>query len=352
MLVNIKRTDLIEALENSIKAVSKKPQIEIIGYTHISCSDEIKITGYNLTLGIVSTVNGEVLQKGACCFEGATVLNFIKKCSEESVSLIVENNQMTITCGKPKLKLSVRDDSDFPILPDLKSTRRIEIQDLSDKISKVAFCTAENTQKPVMSGVNIKASNGILTMTGCDGNRFSVISEECEAANINITIPKNVIENIKSIVENKKISIDFDEKNIKIDIENITIYARLLSGEYLNLSSFISRSGGISFAANGKRVLEALERLSVIAEPSSPLVVKLEKDVMSLYCKTPKAELEELVTTDYKGEDLKIGFNFKYFFEAIKGTEEVNFDILNATSGLLIKEKNRVQMVLPVRIKA
>lgn len=352
MYVRINRNDLIEALDSTNRAVSKKPQVEIMGYTHIECSEIIKITGYNFDLGISVLVDGEVLHKGACCFLGATVLNFIKKCSDNTVELTVDNNQMIVACGKPKLKLAIKDDNDYPILPQLENATEFEIENLSDKIQKVAFCAAENAQKPILAGINLKISKDTLTMSGCDGSRLSSISEESKSDKVNITIPKSATEHIKAIIGNNKVTIKYDNKSLKITLDNTTLYARLMSGEYLDLSKITSRSGGVTFVVDGQKVSEAIERLSVVAESNTPLVVKLEPNLLSLYCSTPRAELEEYITTDYQGDELKMGMNFRYFAEAVKGTVKLTFDVLSANTGVIIREEDRVQMIMPVAVRA
>lgn len=351
MIVNIKRTDLIEALENTNRAISKKARVEIIGYTHIDCSDTIKITGYDLELGISVNIEGDILQKGTCCFDGTTVLNFVKKCSEDNVELTVDNNQMIVACGKPKLKLAVKDDNDYPMLPQLGDAKEFEIRNFSDKVQRVAFCVAENAQKPILSGVNLKISKNTLIMSGCDGTRLSSVTEQSLPAKVNITIPKSTAEHLKSIIGNDKVTVKFDNKSARIERGDVMVYTRLLTGEYIDLSKITSRNDGTTFSADGQKIFEAIERLSVVSESKTPLVVKLEPNLMSLYCKTDKAELEEYITTDYQGEELKMAFHFRFFAEAIKGTEKVTFDVLRANTGVIIREDDRVQMIMPVLMR-
>ncbi len=350
MLVTLKKTDLMEALEYTNRAVSKKPQIEIVGYTHIECADRVKLTGYNFDLGIVAHIDGDVLQKGSCCFEGETLLAFIKKCSDETVKLTVDNNQMTVACGKPSLKLTVLDDKDFPILPEPQNAEQVEMENLSDKIKRVAFCAAENKVKPILGGVNVKIAKNQMTMSGCDGNRLALISESVATGKVDITIPKATLDDLKAIVGNEKVYVKFDKKSAVIEMEDITVYFRLLAGDYVNLSQLLAKEDGVPFNIQGETVREAIERLSVIVDANTQLVVKLSEGLMRLYVKTSKAELEEYITTDYHGDDITIGVNFRYFSEAFKDSAATTVKIKNASSVITLRDANRVQMIMPLAI--
>ena len=105
------------------------------------------------------------------------------------------------------------------------------------------------------------------------------------------------------------------------------------------------------------RRIESLKRVSILSsEKARGVKFHFAEDLLELSSYNPDfGEAKEEFSVDYKGEDITVGFNYRFILEvlSILGSEEILFEMEDGVSPAIIRPGNDTQhtcVVMPMRI--
>ena len=186
-------------------------------------SDQIILTGSDSNVSIRSTiVRGELNQldidsTGSIVIESKYLLEIIRKMDCAMVELeLVDYSLVRISSDNGQFNLNGIQSNEYPNIDFSQPTNSFELKskDLKDIVSQTSFACSDKDTRPVLNGVNFKASNNTLYCSGTDSYRLArkVLPLQINHE-FNITIPsKSLNEVVRSINE--------DEESIHIYVDS------------------------------------------------------------------------------------------------------------------------------------
>ena len=85
-----------------------------------------------------------------------------------------------------------------------------------------------------------------------------------------------------------------------------------------------------------------------------PIVISITDNDLELTIRSSDGGLDELMDIEKEGKDVRIGFNPRFVYEALRviDDEEVNLYFVNSRSPLYIRdeEDNYIYMILPINL--
>lgn len=353
--IMVNRRDFISAANTAAKAVDKK-SAAITKFVMMKAYDgTLEITGYNLNIGIVTTISAAVATAGGICINAEKVAAFLSKCTAENVDLQVsDTHDLTIKCGKAKATVSGVSIADYPKLPNITSNTNCNIHasQLAKIIDNTLYCVADTSTKQVLCGMLIDVKDGKITAVGCDGFRVSeMVVEKVSTGTATAIIPKDAAKILKSLCGN--INIQIGESMAKFASEDCVVYTRTVNGEYVNYAKLLSRvEHKQNFEVDANKLLSLIERVAAVGDDiQRPICVKLGADALTVVYESANTVYTEDVEIKLNGEPTEIGMNIKFISEALKNAGRVNIAADGARGGIIITEKNKRQMLMPMRIK-
>jgi DNA polymerase-3 subunit beta len=275
----------------------------------------------------------------------------------------IEDGKAILKCGKSKCKISVIDGDNFPDFPkfDIESKFSIDYSELKSMINQTIFATSIVETKPILTGELFDIQNGLFNIVAIDGYRLAIRS-----CNTNCATDYKFVVPSKSLREIASISNDCDEqcevfvssKHAIFKIGSIQVYTRLIEGEFPNYKQ--SLSGKTSTTANIKvsELTGILNRCQIILDERNkcPITCNFSNGELSIKCKTELGAIEDSMTIDMCGNNLRIGFNNKYLLDALKSCEcdIAKIEMSSPISAITILPPKDVSfsfIVLPVRLK-
>jgi len=179
---------------------------------------------------------------------------------------------------------------------------------------------------------------------------------------ISIVIPsKTLFEILRIIEENKdETEITVSESHISFKVENTIIISNLLEGKFIDYEGIIKDNYVTVVKVNTEDMRDSIERASLLArDDKNNLIIMDIKDFnMQINSASEYGNVEENISIDKEGEDIKIGFNSKYILDYLKviDSEMISLNLIGKNNPCFIKEENEenkdnyIYMVLPVRI--
>ena len=141
---------IIKALNSVVKGVASKTTMPILEGILIQTNDnEIKLTTYDLELGIEYTMPCDVTEQGSTVVNAMMFTEIIRKLPDTEINISVnENNLLTIECEGSLYKLATMNPDEFPELPKIEIENSISLEQsaLKNMIRKTIFAvsTEEN----------------------------------------------------------------------------------------------------------------------------------------------------------------------------------------------------------------
>ncbi len=107
-----------------------------------------------------------------------------------------------------------------------------------------------------------------------------------------------------------------------------------------------------------EELMRVIDRVSIVIKDkqSSPVKMIAEDGNLQLFCTTSFGHAEDSCICEGSGDGLKIGFNDRYFMDALKAADEEKLRIsMNTPSAPIVIEAAEggkyLYMVLPVRLR-
>ena len=370
MKIICEKENIIKALNSVTKAVASKPTMPVLEGILIQTNNtEVKLTTYDLEMGIEYIIKCEVKEEGAIVVNATMFSEIIRKLPNTEITIYVnENNLLVIECEGSLYKLATMNPSDFPELPQINIENSIQIEQntLREMIRKTIFAVSTEENRPIFTGCLFEIVNNKLNVVAVDGFRLAWKSKylQTKVNDFNAVIPGRTLNEINKILVDsfETIKIGVAKNQALFELENCKIVTRLLDGEFLNYSSVIPETWETRIRVNRQNLLNCFERVSLISSSSMekekkyPVKVSIDIGKITISCTNQTGDAKEEMMVSTEGKNLEVGFNPKYFLDACRciDDEEIFVDFGSNISPCIIRpieESDYVYMILPIRLK-
>jgi len=361
---------MIKALNSVVRGVASKTTMPILEGILIQTNDkEIKLTTYDLEIGIEYTLECDVKEHGSTVVNATMFTEIIRKLPDSEINISVnENNLLSIECEGSLYKLATMNPEEFPELPKIEVENSIDLEQaaLKNMIRKTIFAVSTDENRPIFSGCLFEIKNNKLNVVAIDGFRLALRTINLPVAvnDFKAVIPAKTLNEVIKILsdsfENVKVGVAKNQALFEMD--NCKLVTRILDGEFLNYSSVIPSNWQTRVKVNKNDLQNSFERISLISsssiekEKKYPVKVTVDIGKMIISCTNQTGDAKEEVYISTEGKYLEAGFNPKYFLDCLKAIddEEIYVEFGSNISPCLVKsveDNDYVYMILPIRLK-
>ncbi|CAM5197392.1 Beta sliding clamp OS=Ureibacillus acetophenoni OX=614649 GN=SAMN05877842_105210 PE=3 SV=1 [Ureibacillus acetophenoni] len=376
MKFDIMRDRLLDALNDVMKAVSSKTTIPILTGIKIDVTEEgMRLTGSDADITIQTFIpiedNGDQLinisETGSIVLQARMFNEIVRKLPTNDVEIEVTNGFQThIRSGKSEFHLIGLDPTEYPLLPEIAMDRQFSIPAdlLKSIIRETVFAVATSESRPVLTGVNWNIQGEELVCVATDSHRLARRKTKLEQLPTDVTsvvIPGKSLNELNKILgeSTEPVQIVITNQQVLFKAENVLFFSRLLEGNYPDTSRLIPDDFKTNITINGKSLLQAIDRASLLAREDRNNVVRFETfdgNIVEISSNSPEiGKVEEQIQVEsLEGENLKISFSAKYMMEALKAIDgqDVVIQFTGAMRPFILRSVHDdaiLQLILPVR---
>ncbi|MEK4697989.1 DNA polymerase III subunit beta [Solibacillus sp. FSL R7-0668] len=376
MKFDILRDRLLDGLNDVMKAVSSKTTIPILTGIKIDVTNEgISLTGSDADITIQTFIPAEedgqqiinITQTGSIVLQARMFNEIIRKLPTNEVEIEVTNGFATIIrSGKSEFNLIGLDSTEYPQLPEVAADKQFAIPAdlLKSIIRETVFAVATSESRPVLTGVNWKVEGDELICVATDSHRLArrkVNLENLPTDVTSVVIPGKSLTELSKILDdtNNPVQIVLTNQQVLFKTDDVLFFSRLLEGNYPDTSRLIPDDFKTTITINGKFLLQAIDRASLLAREDRNNVVRfetLENQTIEISSNSPEiGKVEEQIQVEnLEGETLKISFSAKYMMEALKAIDgqDVVIEFTGAMRPFILRsalDDAILQLILPVR---
>lgn len=361
---------IIKALNSVVKGVASKTTMPILEGILIQTNDnEIKLTTYDLEIGIEYIMECEIKEQGSTVVNAIMFSEIIRKLPDTEIYISVnDKNLLEIECEGSLYKLATMNPEEFPELPKIEIENSIEVDQnvLKNMIRKTIFAVSSEENRPIFTGCLFEIENNKLNLVAVDGFRLALrsIYLNKQTNNFSAVIPGKTLNEVNKIISDsfEPVKIGVSKNQALFEMDNCKIVTRILDGEFLNYKNVIPSNWETRIRVNKNSIQNSFERISLISasaiekEKKYPVKVQVDIGKVIISCTNQTGDAKEELFVSTEGKNLEAGFNPKYFLDSLKAVEdeEVFIEFGTSISPCLIKSvenNDYTYMILPIRLK-
>ncbi|MBN3554592.1 DNA polymerase III subunit beta [Fictibacillus nanhaiensis] len=362
-----------KALSDVGSAVSQKSLVPILSGIKVIAEDEgITLIGTNSDIIIKRFIprdetsrNIRIDQTGSAVVSERYFTELIRKLPED-VNIEVDDKQVVkVRSGNIFTQLNGFRADEYPQLPEINGTNSISMdaKELKEVIKQTVFATAKNETRPVLTGVHFRFSNNQLTAVATNSQRLaSRINDVYVKQETSFIVPSSSLNELVKQTSDYSgiVKINSSDGYILFETDQVSLYSRLISGQYPNTSKLIPNEQKTMLSLNKERLEKGIERACLFAGEwkNNNITLSIRNHKLCISSGSSEMgqiqELQEIM--DLTGDaDLKISIDGHFLKEALHTIkdEEINIKFNGAMRPIVIESTHEVStylhLISPVR---
>ena len=361
------KASLLKGVSIVSKAVPSRTTMPILNCILIDASaNEIKLTANDMELGIETVIEGEIVERGIIALDAKFFSEIVRKLPDNDVVIESDDTfQTTITCEKAKFNIVGKSGEDFSYLPYIEKNESISISQftLKDVVRQTIFSIADNDTNKLMTGELFEINENRLRVVSLDGHRISIRNIELKESYspLKVVVPGKTLQEISKILTGEAedmVDIFFADNHILFEFDETKVVSRLIEGEYFHIDQMLSSDYDTKVKINKREFLNCIDRATLLIREGDkkPIILNIQYGSLQLKINSFVGSMNEEIEIEKEGKDLLIGFNPKFFIDALRviDDEEVTLYMVNPKAPCFIKDDagTYVYLILPVNFNA
>ena len=309
--------------------------------------NSLTVTGTDLELGVRVKVNLEVAQAGTATLPAKKLAELVKTFDDGDVEITVKDGvKAEIKSGRATIKLTGVPAEDYPSFPAYRKEKSLSLSSkvFLDMIRRAAFSVSMDETRYILQGALLQSDGKKACMVTTDGHRLSYIEHELATPQeaVSAVIPSKALMELGRVLESKEdpVTVYFTENQVFFEMGELTVFSRLLDGQFPNFEQVIPKKNEHTLLANVAPLISVLNRMSPLAsDKGNSVKFHLGEDGLQVTAATADVgEGSESLDVEYSGPAMTLAFNARYVLDALKalGSERLDMKLNTPLSPTLI----------------
>ncbi len=383
MKIIFKRNEIINATAPLMCAVSGRSTVAATEGILIEAiyPDTCVLTTFDLDKGVRITIEAVVIEEGKYIINAQKFYQTIKVMTGDEITLSVDAKlSACITCGRSSHRMIALSGDDFPMIPDLVSDRSFVISQAVVKkmINQVTFSMGVNDQRAVLNGCFFKITDDSIMLVSCDSFKLAKTTRVTELQNKNTNndahlnfsfiVPAKTVTEIGKLLsddEDSLTQIFVTRKHIVFLIGEITLFSRLIDGDYIDYDRIIIKNHKIDVTLDRQELIYALERAALVTEERiagsvrAHVKLDLSDNTLKISAVSSAGSTYDELEVEQNGDNIVIAFNNRFLIDSIRACDAENIKLsmsspltsMNIQPAESEEGTEEIFMLLPVRMK-
>lgn len=328
--------------------------------------DWLSLTGTDLEVELVGRVklagSGD---KGEITVPARKLVDICRSLPDGcDIQISAEDGKLLVRSGRSRFTLATLPARDFPKVEDSIGTHKITLQQgqLRRLIEKTAFAMAQQDVRYYLNGMLWELRPGQLRVVATDGHRLAMCSMPGEFPVDDmkqVILPRKGVLELSRLLQDDEgeVAVVIGNNHIRATMPDFTFTSKLVDGKFPDYERVLPRSADKIVLGSRETLRQAFTRTAILSnEKYRGVRLSLQSGGLQIVANNPEQEeAEELVSVDYEGDPVEIGFNVSYLLDVlgVLGSEQVKMSLSDPNSSALIEEPEEsaaLYVVMPMRL--
>ncbi|MDR3279864.1 MAG: DNA polymerase III subunit beta [Synergistaceae bacterium] len=298
--------------------------------------EEVELQATDIKTSIICKAGGvTVLEAGDAVIPLKGVSDLFKKAGSPEFTIHIDGGHAVMTSGKSRYKFSTYPVGDFPKLPSSEGGSffcSLPAAKLMSAVERGTLCASSGDEYPqYLSSAYFEMERGALNIVSTDKRRLALcrteVTEGSESEPMLLPMKglKEILRVLGMIDSSLEIKILYDESQAYFAAEGLEFAIRKVESKFPAYAKILPASHSTSVDIEKSSLLSAIERVDVVVRDynRTVLVNLAQNGECTLTGRAREfGEAVENIPCISDGEALFIGFNTRFFYDAVKALDE------------------------------
>ena len=366
MRFTINRDSLVGPLQLVCGAVERRQTLPVLSNVLLVLDgNKLSLTATDLEVELVANVELAVAgEDGEITVPARKFLDITKSLPSQDIEFVLENQKVSIKCGRNKFSLATLPANEFPVVEETVGTHELNLQQslLKSMMDQTAFAMAQQDVRYYLNGMLFEITDKKLKAVATDGHRLAICDLETDFQSDSKTeaiIPRKGIQELMRLLDNSEADtcVTLGTNHLRVVTPAFTFTSKLIDGKFPEYDRVLPKNGDRTLIADREALKDSFSRAAILCnEKYRGVKMKLSDNLLTIHANNPEQEEAEIdMGVDFQGDDLEIGFNVTYLLDVLNTMkcEKIKWTLGDSNSSALIEdaaEGNSVYVVMPMRL--
>lgn len=284
MEFRIERGVLADAVAWAARVLPTRSPVPVLGGLLLEAADgRLGISGLDYEASARIEIAAETLRPGRVLVMGRRLLDVCRVLPDGAVECGTEGSRFTVTGSGARFGLSVLPLDDRPTLPPLPEVLgAVDGREFAAAVADVAVAAGRDEALPVLTGIRLGLDGDRMTLAATDRYRFAVRTlgwkpAAGEASADVVVSARRLAEIARSFDGAGPVSLALDAGSAGFERDGMRTTVRLVDGRLPRHDKLFALADPVEAVTEREPLVEAVKRVSVVAEGDSPLQLAFEE---------------------------------------------------------------------------
>ncbi|MCD4550100.1 DNA polymerase III subunit beta [Schaalia sp. lx-260] len=378
MKFTVARDVLAEAVSWTARALPVRPATPILAGVRISARDEeLVLSSFDYEVSANSRIPASVEEPGEVLVSGRLLADISKSFPNRPVTVELDGQKVDLTCGSSHFSLAVMPLDEYPQLPSQPEiTGTIDAHALAQAVQQVSVAASRDDTLPLLTAVRMEVSGDRMTLLATDRYRLAMREIMWEPADSSVEdaalVKARILHDVaKSMTAGSSVDIGLSKETqpgaaslIGFTAGGRRTTSTLMEGDYPPVRRLFPESTTIQAIVDRQVLLEAVKRVSLVAERKTSVRLSFSQGQLSLEAgQGDNAQASETLQAHVHGEDITTAFNPQFLIDglSVMDTQYVRFGFTHPTKPAVLTGQKEVAegevthfkyLIMPIRFGA
>ncbi len=355
------------------RVVSSKPGLPILNNVQFEADrGKLIMTATDLEIGINTWIGADVKSEGKTTVPARQLTEFVTSIPSETINVELDNQNFNITTVNNSASFNTMSAEDFPAVAtvtDKSPLLKISKDDLVKAVNRVAFASATDDIKPVLTGVLLEVNGESVSFVGTDGLRLSrqILKLNSSAEkDVNVLIPVKALLELAHIVseigdeETVEVYLIEEKNQILFRYSDVDLVSRLIDGQFPEYRQIIPTGYKTRCSLSKNEFLNSLKVTNIIAKSvlGNKIILDIDSESNKIILSATQTDLGSNKSTfegKIEGDNLKIAFSSRLLSDILNhlDSDDITFECSETVKpGVfkIVEDPDFVHLVMPMML--
>lgn len=332
MEFSIERGTLADAVTWAARVLPARSPVPVLGGLLLDVSEgRLSVSGLDFEASAHIEVEARTVRTGKALVMGRRLLDICKVLPDGPVECSVEGSRFTVTGDGARFGLSLLPLDDYPALPPLPELRgAVDAAAFATAVAQVTVAAGRDDTLPALTGIRIGLDGSTMTLAATDRYRFAVRTLPWKATAPDVAADvvvsaRRLTEIARSMGRSGLVGVAVDTGSAGFEHAGMRTTVRLLDGRLPRHDKLFALADPALAVTDRARLVEAVKRVSVVADGGSPLQMTFSAPDGSVLLQAGYEDdvaSQRLPATLEGAEEMTVAFNPAYLMDALSSLED------------------------------
>lgn len=325
MKIEVLQEQLFGGVTVVTRAVATRAQLPALSHILIEARKEgLVLSATDLEIGMQAAVPAKVIEEGRTAVPAKMLLEFLGSLNPGKLTLVLEKQTLSLSSGGYSAKFQTLNPEEFPTIPTISAGSELcnlEGTVLAASVARVAFASARDSLRPVLTGVLCELYKKKIRLVATDGFRLAIeeFGVENKGEDTSFLIPSRVLSEVVRLAPagNIKVGRMSATNQIYFVVEDVQVISQVLDGSFPDYQKILPKEFGTVVSVSRNELTQAIKAMYIFARENSNMVrwQVEEGRLVLLATSSERGESRAEIAITLVGEPLEILFNVRYVLD-------------------------------------